>query len=172
VATALEAAERHRVVHRNITPSAILFTAQGKAKLGDFSLAKESADAMRSIHQVLTQAGQVIGEYAFTAPEALNETAEPDLRGDIYSLACCVYQAIAGRPPYVARNSPELIQKVLHAEVESVRRFNDKASPELDAVLLKALARNPKDRQQSPAELLYELDRLALASEHQTYNIR
>ncbi|MBW3540547.1 MAG: trypsin-like peptidase domain-containing protein, partial [Planctomycetes bacterium] len=163
VAAALEAAAEQRLVHRNITPGNILVRQRdGVAKLNDLTLVKalEGTAAAR-----ITQPGETLGELPYIAPEQLTTPRAVDGRADIYGLGATLYAALTGRPPIEPAPLSEMVRQIVGCEPEPPTRLNPQVPPELEAVILKMLARRPQDRHQSPSQLVGELRALAAAAD-------
>jgi serine/threonine protein kinase len=109
VARALHAAHEVGLLHRDIKPSNILLGRDDFAYLIDFGIAR-AADETR-----MTKSGNMIGTFAYIAPERLDPPAEEDARADIYSLACVLYEALTGEPPFAGATTPHLIAAHLNS---------------------------------------------------------
>lgn len=159
VARALEEAQKHQIVHRNITPANILVRSSDKvAKLGDLMLAK-ALEGTLAVQ--VTRPGQLVGELAYMAPER-TRTADPiDCRSDIYGLGATVYALITGRPPFEGSSLPDLISKIRQAEPVKPKKYQLSVPDLFEGTTLRMLAKRPEDRYQTPGELLTELDRIA-----------
>jgi serine/threonine-protein kinase len=152
VAAALEYAHARDVVHRDIKPENILFHA-GEALLADFgiALAVRAATERR-----ITGTGLVVGTPQYMSPEqALSETT--DARSDLYSLGCVLYEMLAGEQPYTGPTAQSVIAKRLVDPVPSVRRLRPEVPANVDAALVKAMAKLPADRFSSVAEFVKSL---------------
>src|ERR1700739_4606692 len=103
VAEALNAAHEVGLIHRDIKPSNILLGRNDFAYLIDFGIAR-AADETR-----MTKSGHMIGTFAYIAPERLDPDTEEDARADIYSLACVLYEALTGKPPFAGSTTAHLI---------------------------------------------------------------
>jgi serine/threonine-protein kinase len=159
VATALTHASDRDVVHRDIKPSNVLITPDGRAKLADMGLAR--------LHQIersgadLTQSGVTLGTFDYISPEQARDPRNADVRSDIYSLGCTLFFMLTGRPPF-----PEgtVLQKLLQHQADEPpdpRQFNPQVPAPLVRVLHKMMAKEPRQRQQGPDELIVELLNLA-----------
>ena len=152
---ALNFSHQNGIIHRDVKPANIMITKTGAVKVMDFGIARAIADTGNSV----TQTAAVIGTAQYLSPEqARGETG--DARSDVYSLGCVLYEVLTGEPPFVG-DSPVAVayQHVREDPVPpSLRRAG--ISPELDAVVLKALAKNPENRYQSAAEMRADLVRV------------
>lgn len=151
VCGALEEAHRAGIVHRDLKPENVFLTTQaGTAdfpKVLDFGLAKMSEKQMGRGSMMFTQQGMVFGTPEFMSPEqAQGETI--DARSDIYSLALILYELLTGKLPFDAKSPLDIMKAhVKDAPIKLSERIPGKTFvPELDAVVLKALAKKPNDR--------------------------
>ena len=142
VADALEFAHRNGVVHRDIKPENILLQA-GHAMLSDFGIALSGRDAAG---ERLTGMGLSVGTPAYMSPEQAMGERDPDARTDVYSLACVLYEMLAGEPPYTGPTAQALIAKRLADPVPSVRRLRPAVPAGVEEAITKALAQVPADR--------------------------
>ena len=106
LARALEHAHARGIVHRDLKPSNVMITREGDAKLIDFGLAKN----MHELGLGITADGEALGTLGYMAPEQLRDARSSDVRTDIFGLGACLYHALAGRAPYMARSERELIE--------------------------------------------------------------
>lgn len=154
IGAALSAAADARILHRSINPGCILFAADGSAKLGDFSLMRE--DVLTSYQQVTTQ-NFVAVDQEYRPPEALRGDGHLDLSADLYSLAACMYEALAGSLPFRQKN----LTDTLAAVREDVPRPLSEVVPGTPAALSdavsKALEKEPTDRFRTPRDFLRAL---------------
>jgi serine/threonine protein kinase/Flp pilus assembly protein TadD len=147
VAEALEHAHARGVVHRDIKPENILLY-EGQAIVADFGIALATAAAT---DRRITGTGLVVGTPAYMSPEQL--FGEPtDARSDQYSLACVVYEMLAGEAPYAAATPQAGIAKRLVESAPSMRRIRAVIPTSIDAAVRRALARDPAERYASVAE--------------------
>ena len=142
VADALEYAHGRGVIHRDIKPENILIQA-GQAVVSDFGIALTVKDTQG---ERLTGVGLSMGTPAYMSPEQAMGAREPDVRSDVYSLACVLYEALVGEPPYTAITPQALIAKRLADPVPSVRRLRPTIPAGVDEAIAKALAKVPADR--------------------------
>ncbi len=143
---ALECAHAEGVVHRDISPQRIFLTPEGEVKLGGFFLARSTADPK------LTQAGATVGTAHYMSPEQVQATGDLDPRSDIYSLGVVFYELVTGQKPFYGASQFDVMLAQVEAEPALPSSIDRGIGEELDAVILKALAKKPADRFQSAAE--------------------
>src|SRR3989449_1776347 len=149
VAGALAYAHRHDVVHRDIKPENILL-AGGEAVVADFGIARAITQAAGTR---LTETGIPVGTPAYMSPEQASGGGPIDGRSDVYSLACVLYEMLAGEPPYTGPNAQVVIAKRFTDPVPSVRRLRETVPPAVDAATTRALAKAPADRFATAAQV-------------------
>jgi serine/threonine protein kinase len=150
VCAGLEHAHAAGLVHRDVKPGNLLLGKGGTVKIADFGIAR-AAETTR-----LTQMGSVLGTAAYLSPEqALGE--EVTAAADIYSFGCVLYETLTGRPPYVFETLAELAVKHREEPITPVRELRPEIPEELEAVVMRSLARNPEYRPPSAAVLGREL---------------
>ena len=154
IASALRAAEEHKVVHRDIKPDNIMFTKQGEVKLADLGIAKNDDK-----ENELTKTNMMIGTPAYLPPEQAQNAKGVDGRADIYSLGATFYEMLTGQHPYPGNNTIEILHKLFSDPVPDPRKVNPEVSPASAAIVMKMLAKNPKDRFQNANELLEMMDK-------------
>ena len=142
VADALRYAHAHDVVHRDIKPENILLEAE-HAVVADFGIARAVGAAGG---EKLTQTGLAVGTPAYMSPEQAAGGSDVDARSDLYSLACVLYEMLAGQPPFTGPTAESVARQHLVAEVPNVSRVRPAVPPQLDAALTRALAKTPADR--------------------------
>jgi len=142
VATALDYAHRQGVVHRDIKPENILLQ-EGEAVVADFGIAR----ALRVAGgERLTETGLSLGTPAYMSPEQASGTQDLDGRSDVYSLACVMYEMLAGDPPFTGPTAPAIIARQLVDPVPSLTTVRPTVPEELERTIEKALAKVPADR--------------------------
>src|SRR5436190_3828377 len=157
VASALAYAHSHDVVHRDIKPENILLSG-GEAVVADFGIARAITQAGGG---GLTETGIPVGTPAYMSPEQASGGGAIDGRSDVYSLACVLYEMLAGEPPYTGPSAQVVIAKRFTDPVPSVRRLRETIPPAVDAAIMRALAKAPADRFGTPVEFANALDRPA-----------
>lgn len=151
VLAAADAAHAAGVVHREISPANILITPEKLVKLTGFSAAKTAADPS------VTRAGTIVGNATYTAPEVFHGVASLDPRIDVYSIGCVFYSLVTGRPPFNQKAEYEVMMAHVQQQPDPPSRHNPIINGVLDAVILKALAKNPNDRYQSAREFYHAI---------------
>jgi WD40 repeat protein/serine/threonine protein kinase len=151
VADALTHAASQGVLHRDIKPSNLLLDDTGNVWVTDFGLAK-SHDSYN-----LTRTGDVVGTLRYMAPERFN--GQCDVRSDVYSLGLTLYEMLVMRPAFDESDRSKLVRQVLHDEPPRPRKLNPGVPRDLETVVLKASARDPVLRYQTPAEMADDLRR-------------
>ncbi|MBI2401370.1 MAG: serine/threonine protein kinase, partial [Gemmatimonadetes bacterium] len=142
VADALSYAHSLGVIHRDIKPENILFEA-GHAVVADFGIAKAISDAGG---EKLTESGLAVGTPAYMSPEQASGAGDVDARSDVYSLACVLYEMLAGSPPYVGPSAQAIIARKALEPVPSLRVVRDTVPLGVERAVMRALAKVPADR--------------------------
>ncbi len=160
VLDALSYSHKAGIVHRDIKPANVMLTGSGQVKVMDFGIARAVADTSAT----MTQTAAVIGTAQYLSPEqARGETV--DSRSDIYSAGCLLYELLVGRPPFQG-DSPVSVayQHVREAPVPP-SHLDPEITPAMDAITLKALAKDPADRYQTAAAMRADIGRLLAGHE-------
>jgi hypothetical protein len=161
LARALTFAHGAKTIHRNLTPQNVLIrSADKRTFLSDLFLAKAMEGGLAA---QLTRPGEVLGDIRYMAPERLEGMSRVDHRSDLYSLGALLYTMLAGKPPFEGASLPELIVKLQTEEPEGTKQFQPTLPNEFDALVKKLLAKPPEDRYQETANLLADLESLAIS---------
>ena len=154
IAQALVHASQRGVVHRDIKPSNIIIMRSGRAKLVDMGLARRFE---RGGDNGLTQSGMTLGTFDYISPEQARDPRDVDVRSDLYSLGCTLFQMLTGRPPFPGGT---VLQKLIQHQEEppaDVRTLNPQVPVELSATIAKLMAKDRDRRYQTPEHLVRDL---------------
>jgi serine/threonine-protein kinase len=152
---ALNFSHQHGIIHRDVKPANIMISKTGAVKVMDFGIARALADAGNSV----TQTAAVIGTAQYLSPEQAR--GEPvDARSDVYSLGCVLYEVLTGEPPFTGDSPVAVAYQHVREDPVPPSQKHSGISAELDAVVLKALAKNPDNRYQTAAEMRTDLVRV------------
>jgi serine/threonine protein kinase len=158
ISQALEVAEQHKFVHRNITPSNILIRSKDKvAKLADLMLAKAMEGPMV---QSITRSGEMVGELPYMSPEQTTGSDDIDGRSDIYNLGATCYRVLTGHLPAEGKNAADTIRKIQGEKPTKPTKYQLSIPPLFEGVVLKMLDKNRDDRFANASLLLKELKRV------------
>ena len=149
IAEALDYAHAQGVVHRNMKPANILITESGHAKIADFGIAK-----LNLAH--FTIPGRVLGTPAYMAPEQLSGEGA-DGRSDLFSLGVILYAMVTGHSPFQGNSATTVCFKVANREPIAASALDMTLPPQLDAVIRRAMAKDPGERHQRGAEFAEDL---------------
>jgi serine/threonine-protein kinase len=151
---ALNFSHQHGIIHRDVKPANIMISKTGAVKVMDFGIARALADASS-----VTQTAAVIGTAQYLSPEQARGE-KVDARSDVYSLGCVLYEILTGEPPFVGDSPVAVAYQHVREDPVPPSQKHAEISPELDAVVLKSLAKNPDNRYQTAAEMRADLVRV------------
>lgn len=153
IASALDHAHAAGVVHRDLKPTNILLNSDGQAYLTDFGIAK-----LLNLVGSLTQTGNVVGTPTYMAPEQWRGEDATQLT-DVYGLGVLVYIMLTGKPPFHAETAHSLMYMHLNETPPSLKDYLPDINPAIEQVVMKALAKNPKQRYVSAGEFSHDFQR-------------
>jgi len=156
IAGVLQAAMDIGLLHRDIKPQNIMLDADSNAKLLDFGLSKDC----NSIFSILSTTGQFIGTPPYMSPEQHSGEDVIDHRSDLYSLGCTAYQMLTGVTPFPGPAVSGYAMQHINNIPPSARSINKQCPKNLSNLITRLLAKNSRDRQQTPAELIEDLNRV------------
>ena len=154
IAEALHQAHKKGLIHRDIKPANIILTTDGIAKLADLGMARETDD----VALMRAEKGMTIGTPYYIAPEQIRTKKRVDSRADIYALGATLYHMVTGQPPFPGRKVEEVLQAHLDQELTPPDHINTKLSAGLGEVVEFMMAKNRKDRYQTPEDLIIDLE--------------
>jgi serine/threonine-protein kinase len=156
VCDALSVAHAHGIIHRDIKPANVMITSKGDVKVTDFGIARVISGA-----DTLAQTAAVLGTASYLSPEQA-QSQPVDQRSDIYSLGVALYEMVTGRPPFSGDSPVMVASKHVLEQPTPPSKLNADVSPELEAVIMKAMAKNPDNRYQDADEMKADLERARL----------
>ncbi|MDO4587646.1 MAG: serine/threonine-protein kinase [Planctomycetia bacterium] len=159
ITSAIAHASSHGVTHRDVKPSNILITPQGKAKLIDMGLARLLKPA--AFEDDLTASGVTLGTFDYISPEQARDPRNADVRSDIYSLGCTFFFMLTGQPPFPEGTVLQKLLKHQGDEPPDLRTFAPNTPFEVSMVIQKMMAKNPNNRFQNPKVLINVLIEIA-----------
>nr|WP_020499440.1 Stk1 family PASTA domain-containing Ser/Thr kinase [Sciscionella marina] len=152
VSAALDFSHRHGIVHRDVKPANVMIAKGGAVKVMDFGIARALADGQAA----MTQTAAVIGTAQYLSPEQARGEAV-DARSDVYSAGCVLYELLTGQPPFTGDSPVAVAYQHVREDPNPPSSVYHEVTPELDAIVLKALAKNPANRYQTAAEMRSDL---------------
>ena len=156
ICAALDFSHRNGIIHRDMKPGNVMMTPNGTVKVMDFGIAR----ALSSATAAMTQTSAVIGTAQYLSPEQAR--GEPvDARSDVYSTGCLLYELLCGHPPFTGDNPVSVAYQHVREDPIPPGELNPDVTPDIDAIVLKAMAKNPINRYQSAGEMRADLLRAA-----------
>ncbi|MET7286722.1 Stk1 family PASTA domain-containing Ser/Thr kinase [Streptomyces sp. NPDC005573] len=150
---ALEYSHRAGIVHRDIKPANVMLTRNGQVKVMDFGIARAMGDS----GMTMTQTAAVIGTAQYLSPEQA-KGEQVDARSDLYSTGCLLYELLTVRPPFVGDSPVAVAYQHVREEPQPPSVFDPEITPEMDAIVLKALVKDPNYRYQSADEMRLDIE--------------
>ncbi|MEU6256577.1 Stk1 family PASTA domain-containing Ser/Thr kinase [Streptomyces sp. NPDC047043] len=150
---ALEYSHRNGIVHRDIKPANVMLTRNGQVKVMDFGIARAMGDS----GMTMTQTSAVIGTAQYLSPEQA-KGEQVDARSDLYSTGCLLYELLTVRPPFVGDSPVAVAYQHVREEPQPPSVFDPEITPEMDAIVLKALVKDPNYRYQSADEMRVDIE--------------
>ena len=176
VAEALAAAHRKGVIHRDLKPENIMSSDSGYYKILDFGLARMELESdgesdsgasptqLATVSRELTSEGKILGTIAYMSPEQVQ--GHPlDSRSDIFSFGSMLYELVTGRSPFKGNNAIATFHAIVHDEPAPLAELRTDAPAELERIALKCLAKEPRERYQTAADMAVDLRALRRESE-------
>jgi eukaryotic-like serine/threonine-protein kinase len=160
VLDALAYSHKAGIIHRDIKPANVMLTPSGGVKVMDFGIARAVADTSAT----MTQTAAVIGTAQYLSPEqARGETV--DARSDIYSAGCLMYELLVGRPPFTGDSPVSVAYQHVRETPVPPSQIDPVITSDIDAIVLKALAKDPADRYQTARDMKTDITRVLAGQE-------
>lgn len=154
VLEALDYSHEHGIIHRDVKPANVMLSSAGQVKVMDFGIARAVADSGAT----MTQTANILGTAQYLSPEqARGEVV--DARSDIYSAGCLLFELLTGRPPFQGESPVAVAYQHVRENPPSPSTVNPDVTAGVDAIVMKALAKNPDNRYQSAAEMKADIGR-------------
>jgi beta-lactam-binding protein with PASTA domain len=150
----LDYSHRNGIIHRDIKPGNVMLTPSGDVKVMDFGIARAVAQG----NTTMTQTAAVIGTAQYLSPEQARGQ-QVDARSDVYSTGCLLYELLTGVPPFTGDSAVSVAYQHVREAPVPPSRLNPDIGPSADAIVLKAMAKNPANRYQSAAEMRDDIER-------------
>ncbi len=141
------------IVHRDMSPPNVLITRHGEVKIVDFGLAKANSQLEKS------EPGIIKGKFSYLSPEAA-QGLPVDAKTDIFAVGIILWELLAGRRLFLGESDIETVRMVQQARIPSIRQYNQRVPADLEAVLAKALAQDPRQRYQTARDLGRDLNKI------------
>jgi serine/threonine-protein kinase len=153
----LEAAHEQGIIHRDIKSQNVLIDHKGEVKLMDFGIAR-----MAEAHEGMTQAGLIVGTPHYMSPEQV-QGKQLDPRSDVYSMGVLIYEMLAGRKPFLSSSLTGVLTAHIMEAPQPPIEVRPEIGREINAIVLRCLAKDAKDRYKDAGALLLDLDRVQIA---------
>src|SRR3954466_15985630 len=154
VLSALDYSHRAGIIHRDIKPANVMLTPAGDVKVMDFGIARAVSDAQST----MTATAAVVGTAQYLSPEQARGE-QVDSRSDVYSTGCLLFELLTGRPPFVGDSPVAVAYQHVREPASPPSDHDTELPPEIDAIVMKALAKGVEDRYQSAAAMKEDIDR-------------
>jgi WD40 repeat protein/serine/threonine protein kinase len=161
-ALGLQYAFQQGMVHCDLKPHNLMLTPDGRVKILDFGLARFASEAATGAG--VTGTGLVLGTVDYIAPEQADNARQADIRSDIYSLGCTLYHLLAGQPPFPTGTSLQKVMAHIEKKPQPLTELRPALPEGFMPVLERMMAKNPKHRYQTPAEVAIALEPFTLAT--------
>ncbi|MBP2475505.1 serine/threonine-protein kinase [Crossiella equi] len=155
VCAALDFSHRHGIVHRDVKPANVMITKSGAVKVMDFGIARAVHDGQAAV----TQTAAVIGTAQYLSPEQARGEAV-DARSDVYATGCVLFELMTGEPPFTGDSPVAVAYQHVREDPKPPSQVNPQVPAVLDAIVLKAMSKNPANRYQSAGEMRGDLVRV------------
>ncbi|MCA9231318.1 MAG: serine/threonine protein kinase [Planctomycetales bacterium] len=140
VASALQHAHNHGIIHRDLKSSNLFFGNEGQLILGDFGIARDTHETD------VTADGITVGTYAYMSPEQICADKDISSKADLYSLGCVVVEMLTGKPPFTGLNFAQIWDQHLHAKPKSMQELGIECPEWFDKLIMQLLEKDPERR--------------------------